>query len=86
MGLALVIIHFHRIFHDISNQLLGYLHDFGHLHIDGPKTPTPDPSFMVNFAEAGVVLVAIMLTIVGSMALMAGFNYGYQILGDHFGA
>jgi hypothetical protein len=29
----------------------------------------PDPSFIVDFAKAGVVLVAIMLTIVGSMAV-----------------
>ena len=36
-----------------------------------------------GFAKAGVVLVAIMLTIVGSMA--AGSNYEDQNLGDHFG-
>jgi len=29
----------------------------------------PDPSFIVDFAKAGVVLVAIMLTIVGSVAV-----------------
>ena len=41
---------------------------------------------MVDFAKAGVVLVAIMLTIVGSMAVDGRVkNYGDQNSGSHFG-
>jgi hypothetical protein len=34
MGVPLFIIHFSRIFHEKTIQLLGYQHDYGNLHIN----------------------------------------------------